>query len=386
MRVIRTVLLYGGLILLGGCIYEYNPEMEGSSGVLVINGRVTDREGYQYIEISRSSAPYDPDSEQLVSGYGIEIQDDEGNRFPGSEMEPGLYACWMDQEYLAPGRSYRLIVTGDRGRVYVSDFDELLACPDIDSITWEIQEQQTADPDINFRGVQFFVNTDCSGEYARHFRWELEETWEYHSTYPIYIYYVGYITHFDNISYDLFYCWETDSIPSIFTYSTRNLTSGLIRNYPLNFVSNQSDRFSVKYSLLVKQFSLGQEAYEFWHILDEQSKQSGELYETQPAQISGNIRPQDQGGETVLGLFYATSIKEKRIFLKPPVGYSSPDCEPYDTDDLKEFLKFLLAFNPSMQYPIYLLEVDMGDYRYVEQECFDCRLRGGTTEPPDFWE
>ena len=386
MQVIRKILIFTGIGLLAGCIYVYNPELEGNRGTLVINGRVTDQEGFQYIEISRSLAPYDEDQVRPESGFTVEIQDDEGNSFPGTEMKPGLYACWMDQEHLVPGTNYRLVASDGLSHVYVSAFDELLACPDIDSITWEIQEQQTADPDINYRGVQFFVNTDCSGEHAKNFRWELEETWEYHSTYPIYIYYDGSIRALDNNSYDLYYCWETDSIPSIFTYSTQNLTSGVIRNYPLNYVSNQSDRFSVKYSLLVKQFSLGQEAFEFWHVLDEQSKQRGELYEAQPARIPGNIHPQDQGEETVLGLFYATSIKEKRIFVRPPVGYSMPDCEPYETDDLLEFLRFLIAFNPTMQYPIYLLEVDMGDYRYVGQECFDCRLRGGTTERPDFWE
>ncbi|MCK4855890.1 MAG: DUF4249 family protein, partial [Bacteroidales bacterium] len=154
-----------GLSLLGGCIYEYNPDIEGNSGALVINGKVTDQEGYQYIEISRSYAPYDPDNERPVSGYIVEIQDDEGNSFPGEEFEPGLYACWMDQEYLAPGTSYRLIVSNERGNLYVSDFDELLPCPDIDSITYEIQEKETANPDLNYLGLQFFVNTDCSGEY-----------------------------------------------------------------------------------------------------------------------------------------------------------------------------------------------------------------------------
>ena len=106
MQVIRLILIYVGLSLLGGCIYPYNPDIEGSSNALVINGKVTDKEGYQYIEISRSVAPYDKDDERPVSGYTVEIQDEKGNSFPGAEMEPGLYGCWMDQEYLVHGRRY----------------------------------------------------------------------------------------------------------------------------------------------------------------------------------------------------------------------------------------------------------------------------------------
>jgi hypothetical protein len=351
---------------------------------LVINGKVTDRQGYQFIEISRSAPPYDPDNERPVSGYNVEIQDDKGNGFLGAEMEPGLYGCWMDQEYLAPGTRYRLIVTDDMGSVYVSDFDELLPCPDIDSITYEIQEMLTEDPDVSYPGLQFSVNTDCSGEYAKNFRWEVEETWEYHSTYLIYAYYDGRIRTLDNNSYDYFYCWESGNIPNIYTYSTQNLNSGQIRNYPLHFVSNRSDRLSYKYSLLVKQFSLSREAFEFWNILDKQSKQSGELYDTQPAKIPGNIHSQDKVGEPVLGLFYATSIKEKRIFVRKPFETARPDCEPWGLSR-SELLEMLSAYSPK-QYPIYLLEIDMGVYDYVDQECFDCRRRGGTTERPDFWE
>ena len=384
MQVIRLILIYVGLSLLGGCIYQYNPDIEGSSNTLVINGKVTDKEGYQYIEISRSFAPYEEDNKRPVSGYTVEIQDDRGNVFPGAEMEPGLYACWMDQAYLAPGISYRLIVTDDRGNLYASEFDRILPCPDIDSIPYEIQEKQTDNPDITYKGLQFYVNTDCSGEYAKHFRWEMEETWEYHSTYEIEVYYDGMIREIGEVVYDYFYCWESRKIPSIYTYSTQNLTTEQINNYPLNFVSNQSDRLSFKYSLLMKQFSLSPSAFEFWNTLDKQSKQSGELYETQPVQIQGNIHPQNESGETVLGLFYATSVKEKRIFVKPVMATWHPYCKPYGLSSAE--LMELLSEVSVNQYPIYLIFIDVEVYDFADQECFDCRLLGGTTERPDFWE
>lgn len=386
MQVIRLILIFMGFIFLGGCTYEYNPDIEGSSNILVINGKVTDQEGYQYIEISRSYAPNESAQKRPVSNYIVEIQDDEGNSFPGAEMEPGLYACWMEQEYLSHGTRYRLNVTSHEGQQYVSDFDELLPCPDIDSITYELQQKQTDNPEVTYKGFQFFVNTDCSGEYAKHFKWEMEETWEYHSTYEISAYYDGRIHESlpGLASYDYYYCWNTKRIRSIYTFSTQNLSTGLIKNYPLHFVSNQSDRLRIKYSTLVRQFSLTREAFKYWNILDQQSKQSGELYETQPSQILGNIHPQDEEGEQVLGVFYATSVNEKRILFRPQMITSGPACNPYGLT--REELNELLDTYSSFQYPIYLILIDMGVYDYADQECFDCRLRGGTTEPPDFWE
>jgi hypothetical protein len=249
----------------------------------------------------------------------------------------------------------------------------------------------TDDPDVSYPGVQFFVNTDCSGEYAKYFLWELEETWEYHSYYEITCYYeIEYeidewfsqliFTLLDQPSYDYFFCWESGSIPTVYTYSTKLLTSGKIINYPLHFVSNQSDRLSFKYSLLVKQFSLSEQAFQFWHILDEQSKQRGELYEKQPAQLCGNIHPQDAGGEPALGLFYATSIKEKRLFISPSIETLGPDCEPYHAG--RGLMQWLAGFCSS-HWRIYLLGAGID---CANQGCFDCRLRGGTTERPDFWE
>ncbi len=76
MQVIRLILIFLGLSLLGGCIYEYNPDLKDSDNALVVNGKVTDQEGYQYIEISRSTAPYDPGIVHPLSGYTVEIQDD----------------------------------------------------------------------------------------------------------------------------------------------------------------------------------------------------------------------------------------------------------------------------------------------------------------------
>jgi hypothetical protein len=371
-------------MLLFACTYPYTPELEGSRGTLAINGKVTDQGGYQYIEISRTVAPQDEEKAMPETGYAIEVQDDEGNIFPGTEMEPGKYACWMDQAYLAPGKSYRLMVTDDRGRVYLSEFDKMLPCPEIDSITYEIREQPTENPDQNYKGIQFYVHTDGSGDYARNFRWELEETWEYHSSYEIFAYYDGQIRLLPTDSYDYFYCWESRRIPYIYTYSTQHLTSGRIRNYPLHFVSDLSDRLSYKYSTLVKQYSLSPEAFEFWNILENQSKQTGELYETQPARLQGNIHAQDPEGETVLGFFSASAVRERRIFVSMPLPVNLPDCSPYGLSSA-ELMELLADTHPN-RYPVYLVFVDLFVYDFADQECFDCRLRGGSTERPDFWE
>ena len=392
MRVVKIVFGHIGLlILIDGCIFPFDPDIEGSRDILVISGKVTDREGFQYIEISRSKPVYDPGGKAFqVSNCLVEIRDDLGNVFPGLEQEPGFYACRMDQEYLMPGTRYQLFVTTPEGKHYSSDFAELLPCAPIDSISFEISKMPTTNPEVFYQGVQFFVSTDGSDEFADNYRWDLVETWEYHSTYPIQDYYNGRINSPEEISYELFTCWETLHIPEIFTFSTRNQSSGIIRNFPLIYVSDQSARLSYKYSLLVSQLSLSEAAYEYWKILEEQSKQTGELYETQPSSIRGNIYCLENPAEFVLGFFYATSIIEERVFVKPNILTSELYCVPWGSVDPEFVLSVYLAEASRTQYPIYLVRIEDGTGAYrldmADQQCFDCRMRGGTIQAPDFWE
>ena len=142
-------------------------------------------------------------------------------------------------------------------------------------------------------------------------------------------------------------------------------------------------------------------AYEFWKNLEDQSKQSGELYTTQPARLSGNMQVQGETGETVLGFFSASSIAEKRILMQPNIGFDSTIvCEPFYLEG-DTLLYYLSLFHPDY-YPLYLYDRDPYGYQgslylynlfgkeplfdYAGQDCFDCRFNGGTLKRPDYWE
>ena len=385
MQVIKPLWIWLALaFLMVACVFHFDPEIGGIGNTLVVHGRVSDQEGWQYVEISRSTPVNSKGKLSPVSGYTVEIHDDLGNVFMGSETEPGLYACMITKEYLMPGTRFKLKLTSMEGKRYESDFDELLPCPPIQDITYEIQKEYTPDPDLTYYGAQFFVSTDASDEYyAQNYLWEMEETWQYHSSHQAQDYYDGVIHMVIAKSDSLFFCWDTRRIPEIYVYSTRNLNSGQIRNFPLHYINDQTDKLRVKYSLLLTQYSLSETAYNYWKILDGQSKQGGELFESQPGVLTGNIHSLDDPDETVLGLFYATSMQEKRAFFRPSLFTLRPQCDPWGFDE-DGLLGYLETFHPS-QYPIYLVRINDSTVDYTQQACFDCRMRGGTTEIPEFW-
>ena len=374
-----------GLFLAGGCIDPYTPNISETVDLMVINGRITDQEGFHFVEVFRTSTVYSDKVSYPVIGCRVEIEDERGITYAFREIEEGRYRGWMEHTDLIYGNSYKLSVTTPEGMNYESGFEELLPCSPIEEIPWDIGITHTSDPGVSYPSVQFYITTNASGDYAKNYLWELEETWRYLSPYPIWYVWngIGIYPISEEPSDSLRTCYKTLPIPEIYTYSTRNISGDYIRRIPINKVTNQTDRLSSRYSLLARQYSLTDRAYDFWKALEVQAKQTGEFYETQPVMVRGNIVSRENPEETVLGLFYATSVTEKRIFIEPDLVMRN-NCRLYgflNSDLLGAFLSEFYPFGPPR--PIYLYGRGQD---YADQGCFDCRLKGGSLIPPWFWE
>ena len=392
MPVIRYRWMLIGIFLAGGCIDPFTPNISGTEDLMVINGRITDREGFHFVEVSRTSTIYSDKGSIPVSGCTVEVEDERGESYAFWEIDSGIYRGWMESTDLIYGNCYKLSVVTPEGKTYESESEELLPCPPIEDIPWDIQVTHTSDPGVSYPSVQFYITTDASGDYAKNYMWELEETWRYHSHYSIWFVYDSLFKQISEYRSDsLMTCYRTLPIPEIYTYSISNISGGYISRFPINTVSSQTDRLSIRYSLLARQYSLSDRAYDFWKALESQTKQSGELYETQPVMIRGNIVSRGNPEEKVLGLFFATAIKEKRIYIKPDLVVRKDYCIPWGFPDVISLLAFLRDLYPLRPpRPIFLLgRITDEDTTldYVEnQACFDCRLKGGSLIPPWFWE
>jgi hypothetical protein len=152
---------------------------------------------------------------------------------------------------------------------------------------------------------------------------------------------------------------------------------------PLNFVSNETDRLRVTYSLYVQQQALSLDAYEYWKRMNEQAAESGGLYEKQPASVRGNMYAVEDYQEEALGYFYASQVKEKRIYVHNNnlFDFYIPhiECE-------YEPLGNIWGQQP-VNYPVYIYSEGPFKPSWTgPSECFDCRLQGGDTIRPIPWE
>jgi len=371
------------LVLATGCIEPFEPDIQESNEVMVIDGRITDQPGIQTISVSISS-PYKQPRFRPVSGCVVRVEDDEGFGITFLESEPGIYQSGLEPGFLVVGKAYKLQVIAPDDQVYESDYDVFLACAPIDDLSYRLEVQGTSDPDVNYYGIRFYLDMAGGPEDARNYLWTFEETWEYISYYKIqYIWNGSALLDYTPELHGKKVCYLTKLLENYEVGSSSLLGSNEIRQQPLHFVSNQTPRLQEQYSLLVAQHSLSPEAFLYWDKMRAQSGDAGGLFETQPSRTTGNISNIADSEEKVLGYFFVSQVQEKRITVSedfdfPIAGF---DCPLDTTRSPKDFGK---------DQPIFLYSVSiMGrgpPYAYSYRECHDCTYRGGVTTKPDYWD
>jgi len=369
-------------LLCGSCVEPYEPVLEESQEVLVISGMISDSPGRHEVRVSLSS-PYSFPEFQGVEQCLVNVTDQDGNMIHYADQGEGIYAADVPEAFLEVGDAASLYVFTPDGREYRSSFDTLLSCPVLDSVYWELETQGTADPEKSLPGIQFYLDMTGSPDDSRNIIWRVDETWEFWaSLFGNRIMREGYYTE-SFLSRDIFKCWDSQALDHIFIASTRNLSSNALGRVPLHFVSNQTERLQITYSLYVRQQSLSLEAYDYWQRMNKQAAESGGLYEEQPASVPGNIYAVDQSDGEVLGFFYACQVREKRIYVHNNNLFDfwipKVDCEYQPLSSLWQ--------QPFIKFPVYIYVP--GPFQpsfWGPAECFDCRLQGGDTIRPIPWE
>jgi hypothetical protein len=366
-----------------GCIDPFEPVIEESQEVLVINGMISDQAGLHAVEISRTS-PYNEPSLWPLTGCVVSVVDESGSMIHYEEEYPGSYWADIPASFLEVGKAYSLHVITPDLQEYRSDFDSILPCPTVDSLYFEVENQETSNPDVSKGGIQFYLDMSGSDSEARNFMWKLEETWEVWAPKSgQFIWWGGEVTQY--FTYFMTKCWKNFPIRDFYTGTTRNLLNNALQRKELKFISNETDRLRVTYSLLAKQQSLSRSAYEYWQKMELQSVETGGLYENQPSSAIGNLYNVDDPGETVLGIFYATQLRSKRVMVRNIQEEHFEFVTPYVTCELY----ILNMRNHSGDFPFYMRSLSpLGSgppYETGEHICFDCRLQGGSIQKPDYW-
>lgn len=375
------------LAFLTACVERYHPDdLYLKDGLLVINAHITDIPGTQVIEVSRSSHLESPTFKGETGSYVLLVREDGQNRefMPG--WEPGIYTADLDSTFLATGMMYHVEVFTEDGNEYHSEFDRIRPVPSIDSIYYKIENMIFTGEDESIPGIRFYVDFTFNNDEYEYIRWELIETYEFHNPNMEAFYYPNRWRRYplegeDNPKI----CYITRIVPTTHSISTMDLNYGPFSK-AFDFVAHDwnEQKLSFKYSLLVRQYSLGPEGFHYWNELGAMRQGQGTIFDKQPALLQSNICNIEDEDEKVLGFFTMSSMREIRGFASEIPGIDG-DVNPYYCMPVCNGP----GCGSPTTYPSYFARATYDGetvYAQVNMHCVDCReYDGSSVLRPDFW-
>jgi len=374
MRSIKYIIFSLIFLLIAGCISQFIPETDENQELVVVEGFITDQYEIYTIKLSMSRPLSSKNIAKPLSGCIVTISDNLHNSYMLTETTSGTYATDPTQFQGMVGRKYTLNVKTNSPSTNNYSYEslpvEMKPVPQIDSIFYEkitIKEKDEFGP--KKEGCQIYLNTHDPAGICRYYRWVFTETWEFRLPF--------------NVTNSV--CWLTRNSSVINIKSTSVLAEDRINRYPLNFISNKTDRLKVRYSVLVNQYSLNEDEYIYWEKLQNISEEVGSLYDITPATVSGNIQCIEDPGEKVLGYFSVSAKSSRRIFIKENFSGIVNLYKECITDTV-----FGTGPIPHLNTSVWILEdhtIVPPIFRVLTQTkgCADCTVRGTNIEP-DFWE
>jgi hypothetical protein len=391
------------------CIDPYTPKLAGYASLLVADGRITDANSSYTVRLSatfqeQNSIP------SAVSGAKVFISDDSGNNSYLKERTGGIYKTDSTSFRGIPGRTYVMHISTKEGEDYESEPCLMQAVPDIDNVYFAKDQQLTNNQTQLQDGVMVYLDSK-QGDKNQYLRWDFEEVWKFKVPYPKKF---DYILNPDKPNEPFFsvikdvkeFCWKSRKSDEILIYSDYSGAGSAIKKEPIYFIaSDKSDRMTVQYSILVKQYSVSKKEYEFWNNLKQVNVAGGDIFAKQPFTVISNIHNINNPKERVLGYFQVSAVKQKRSYLT--FGQFAQMGLPYYHNPCEQFIKEPLDYPNSFMAPpptwddLYTIFCRNSDYYFIEPlynpgtselikmvfarpECADCQIMG-TRIKPDFW-
>jgi hypothetical protein len=265
--------------------------------------------------------------------------------------------------------------------------------PPIDSVYYSVGDTS----------VQVYLNTHDPANKTTYYRWDFTET---------------YIIHAHNESYDelitnpvdtviprrpqddVYTCWATDTSNTVLVGSSAKLRQDVIAQMQLTALGKSSEKIGDRYSILVKQYALTPDAYNYWQLLKRNTEQLGSIFDAQPSELPGNIHCITTPSEPVIGYLSAGAVSQLRIYIdnrnipgtitKIPESVDGCYIGSFFYKDMEGINDIPLWIYSGKQYVLGTIppspmpgQIILG-YTATDRFCADCTLRG-TNVKPAFW-
>lgn len=406
--VLKSSLVIIAFFVIYTCIDPYTPNLSGYGSLLVVDGLITDAGTSCSVRLTRTIQNQN-DTPSQVNDATIFITDDTGISSSLINMGNAIYKTDSLNFKGSIGRIYVLHIKTSDGSEYESDPCEMKPVADIDSIYYDKDVQLVNNGTQSQEGLTIYLDSK-KGDINSFYRWDFAETWKFRVPYPKKY---DYIEEKDPDSPTVLavkevkeFCWKNSKSDGILIHSVYQEQSSQIVKQPLFFIAtDQSDRLMIEYSILVNQYSLSKNEYEFWDNLTKINAAGSDIFASQPYSVISNIHNINNPKEKVMGYFQVSAVKQKRIFIpfseivrlqlpfyhydctRIEQGHSfikGPPPPPYLTWD-EIYSIYCITSNYSFVEAVYKPD-SLPIYRmiFTKPLCADCELTG-SLKRPDFW-
>lgn len=358
-------------ILLVCCKEKYIPRISSpDSGYLVVDGYIN-ATGPAEIRLAHTLPLQDTTKTTYETQAQVLLQGDDNSSYPLTESSKGVYT--NNGLTLNKAHLYRLFIKTKAGTQYASEYVKVKNAPEIGAIDWAFERD----------GLQLYVNTSDPNNNTWYYRWETDETWEFHSRYQTQLQYVygpeGDIVGTEYRRPDkqpdttLYYCWQRELSTNVLLGSSARLNQDSM-HFPLIHIPNNDWKLGVLYSLYITQYALSKEEYEYLQKIKNNSEASGSIFDRQPSELIGNIHCLTVPDEIVIGFIGIANRQQKRFWIK------NSDI-PNWRYNMTCFYDIIGDFLHQNMIPLYYVPPG---FAAAEADCVDCRLRGSNVKPT-FW-
>lgn len=305
---LRWSAVAGLAIALATCVDPYSPDIRTSPIKLIVDGLLTDGPGPYTVTLALSE-PYNNERGTLpVNSAQVYVEDQTGQRYDYTPRGSGIYQSDSSSFRGQAGYTYILFVRASDGSLYRSKPELLRAAPPIDTAYTEYYSA-TNSAGIRVAGFDVFIESTDPDTTGNFYNWN----W----------------THYDSIDYCL---QRLDGETRVMYLSpccdpcwTVKRCNGCINVLSDAFVNGNTIKRQVAtipynsksdYFMVIDQYALSRDAYQFWQLVNGQINNSGGIFDQPPATVPGNIYLPEDPEEQVLGFFAAAGLSRKSVYLK----------------------------------------------------------------------
>ncbi len=399
MSKIRTYLLLFSLIVITiNCVEEIDFETQEFESALVVEATFTTENIHQQVLLSRTF-PIETEGPVPEQNAKVKIIKNDQTEIEFEETEPGVYTSVIPVK-AQTNVDYQLLVTTSNGSVYRSSKAKNVSTQEIDDVFVDrIVNNNEED------GVAVLINTYDPSGVSKFYRFKYIETYKIIAPFwrpedVIVLINVedtrcgtfGFVPR--PLSQQT--CYATQRSNTIILANTTSLEGDKLSRFPVRFINKSDFIITHRYTALVKQFVISEEAYNFLRILDDLSSSESLFSQIQVGFIPGNIISESNPNEKVVGFFDVSFVSEKRVFFnfedlfngEPPPLFIFP-CEtlaPLEAT-LSGCPLRAAVFSGRWKFLDINKDSDPEDpspFILITSVCGDCRELGDV-EPPDFW-